>query len=70
MVHTSGTTGEQSRRIPARDTRDWRDEVGIHSVHVSRFMRHGPWAGGIFSILLEGVATENQERTTERETQA
>jgi hypothetical protein len=43
------TTEEHCCRIAERDWRDWRDEVGIYSVHValfsrvSRFTRHGLW---------------------------
>jgi hypothetical protein len=55
MVCTCGTTGERSRRIAERDSRDGRDEVRIQSVHVapfshvSRFTRHGLWRWQTFS---------------------
>jgi len=62
MVPTSGTRGEYSCRIAARDRRDGRDgpnEVGTQSVlvapfsPVSRFTRYGPWMlAHFFSILL------------------
>jgi hypothetical protein len=66
MVPTSGTRGEYSCRIAARDRRDGRNgpnEMGIQSAHgapfshVSRFTRHGLWRlRFFFSILHDQVS--------------
>jgi len=61
MVHTSEAQGNKSQEAE----RDWRDETGIHSVHValfshvSRFTRHRLWHCWIISTSCQTKRSES-----------